>query len=64
MTTQAQKEANRRYRQRNVTNVTIGLFPDDQDILDHLNKQTSRAGYIKRLIRADIEASKKNVEQE
>lgn len=31
----------------------------EQDIIDKLESEPNKAGYIKRLIRADIEASKK-----
>ena len=56
--TDAQKRADARYKRANVTNVTVGFYPDDADILELVRSQPSRAGYIKDLIRADLERRK------
>jgi hypothetical protein len=56
--TEALKRAQQKYKQNNVTKVTIEFYPTDEDIKTHLaNKVASgepKATYIKRLIRADI----------
>ena len=56
--TDAQKRADAKYKRANVTNVTVGFYPDDADILELVRSQPSRAGYIKDLIRADLERRK------
>lgn len=54
-TSQAQLEAVRRYKQKNLKQYTIGFYPQDADILDHLNNQPVKQAYIKNLIRKDME---------
>ena len=54
--TEAQKEANERYRRANVTQKTIRFYPTESDILDWAGSQPNFAGYVKRLIREDMEA--------
>ena len=56
--TDAQREANERYRKANVTQKTIRFYPTEADILEWANAQTNFAGYVKGLIRADMEANK------
>lgn len=56
--TDAQKRADAKHKRANVTNVTVGFYPDDADILEPVRSQPSRAGYIKDLIRADLERRK------
>lgn len=54
--TEAQKEANERYRKANVTQKTIRFYPAESDILAWAMEQPNFAGYVKSLIRADMEA--------
>lgn len=49
-----QTEATERYRRANVKQVIVRFYPSEADLLEHLDKQASRAGYIKELIRADM----------
>lgn len=60
--TEAQKRASAKYRQKTYE-LRVALFPPDTDIfsrLDEIDKTgEARAAYIKRLIREDIERSKK-----
>ena len=56
--TEAQKEANERYRKTNVTQKTIRFYPTEADVLAWAMEQPNFAGYVKGLIRADMEAHK------
>lgn len=48
-------DAQARYHAAHTTRVAIRfVHSTDKDILDHLEKQPNKAGYIKSLIRADI----------
>ena len=53
--TEAQKRATAKYVKANVKQVAIKLGPPDRDILEWLDSQPNKAGYIKRLIREDME---------
>ena len=55
---EAQKRANARYQKESTKNVSIRFMPGDVDLLEWLNEQPSKAGYVKALIRADMEARK------
>ncbi len=55
---EAQKRANARYQKESTKNVSIRFMPGDADLLEWLNEQPSKAGYVKALIRADMEARK------
>lgn len=49
------------YQRENIQRVAVKLNRvHDADILDHLEKQPNKQGYIKALIRADIEKGEKN----
>lgn len=56
--TEALKRAQQKYKQANVTKVTIEFYPTDEDIKQHLADRVEagepKATYIKRLIREDI----------
>lgn len=55
MATEAQKRASTAYNRENTTLVTLRLnHRTDADILAELERQESKAGYIKRLIREDM----------
>jgi hypothetical protein len=51
--TEAQKRAKAKYKQK-VTRVVVELYPTEQDLLDHVNKQPQKQTYVKGLIRADM----------
>ena len=55
---EAQKRANARYQKESTKNVSIRFMPGDADLLEWLNEQPSKAGCVKALIRADMEARK------
>ena len=49
-----------RYHKEHTISVAIRLMKNtEKDIIEQLEKQSNKAGYIKRLIREDIERSKK-----
>lgn len=54
MATDAQKRAREKYNRENKKVVSIGFYPCDAELIDHLNTQENKAGYIKELIRLDI----------
>lgn len=58
MATEAQKRATAKYVKANVKQVAVKFAPPDYDLLEWLEKQPTKAGYIKRLIREDMEQSK------
>lgn len=53
--TEAQKRASAKYQREKVKRISTSFYPDDSDIWDHLNNQTNKQGYIKQLIREDME---------
>ena len=51
----ARLRANKKYADKNCVSFSIQLNRNtDSDILDHLQKQDNRQGYIKELIRQDL----------
>lgn len=57
MVSDAQKRANEKYRRESVRQFAVRFYPADSDAWEHLQKQPNKAGYIKALIRADMEKS-------
>lgn len=54
-TSAAQKRATLKYRREKTQRITLDFYQTDADLLGHLQKQPNRQGYIKALIRADME---------
>ena len=54
--TEAQKRAQRKYVRESVRQMTVRFYPSEYDAWEWLNAQGNKAGYIKALIRADMEA--------
>ena len=50
---EARKRAKAKYNEK-VTKVTIEFYPSDKDLLQKLQEQESKQGYIKDLIRKDL----------
>lgn len=52
-----QRKAKNKYKEK-VTELRVELYPTDEDIKEHIDKQvaagTPKATYVKRLIREDI----------
>lgn len=55
MVSDAQKKATKKYRKEKLAQRTIYFSPNEKELLDHLDAQNNKGGYIKQLIRADIE---------
>ena len=54
VTTEAQKKANARYQKKSTKNISIRFMPSDSALLEWLDNQPNKAGYIKQLIREDM----------
>lgn len=57
MPSEAKKKADKKYRSKS-KQLALTLGPNDQDIVEWLDAQPNKAGYIKALIRADMEAKR------
>ena len=55
MTSEAQRRASAKYDRANMVQRVVRFSPNERDLLAHLDAQPNRAGYIKSLIRADME---------
>lgn len=55
---ESQKRATNEYRKRNVRSFNLKFYPADADLLEWFESQTSKAQYLRDLIRADMEARK------
>lgn len=55
MISEAQKRASAKYVKENVSRKTISFYPAERDILEWTNAQGNVNGYIKQLIREDME---------
>ena len=56
MATEKQREAVRRY-QKKTKAIMIRFFPSDMDLHDWIRKHENMSGYIKDLVRKDMEES-------
>lgn len=52
---ESQKKANEKYRKEKVKQVAVRFYPGDQELYEFLKAKDNVAGYIKDLIRADME---------
>ena len=59
MATEAQKRAAEKYRKKSVKQVIVRFFPTDVDVYEHLHAQENMSGYIKRLVREDMERQRR-----
>ncbi|MDD6651312.1 MAG: hypothetical protein PUE49_03835 [Eggerthellales bacterium] len=55
MVSEAQKRASAKYEAQNVRRVTVKFYPSEEDLWEYLELQSNRMGYIKSLIRRDLE---------
>ena len=55
MKTEAQKRAQAKYLREKVTSLRIDIYPKEKDIADYLATLPNKQGYVKELIRADID---------
>ena len=58
MATEAQRKAKNKYRDQG-KRMTVDFYPSEADLIEQIEKQPNKQGYIKNLIRADMEKSKK-----
>ena len=54
--TEAHKRASAKYNKANVVQRAVAFGVNDRDVLAWLDAQPNKAGYVKALIRADMEA--------
>ena len=54
--TEAQKRAQRKNVRESVKQMTVRFYASESDVWEWLNSQENKAGYVKALIRADMEA--------
>ena len=57
-TSESQKRAPARYQKANTKMRSVRFYPSERDILAWLDAQPNKQGYIKDLIRADMEQRK------
>ena len=51
---EAQKKAKKKYRDKG-KRLTVDFYPSEADLIEQIEKQPNKQGYIKGLIRADME---------
>ena len=56
--TDAQKRAQEAYRKKSVKQVAVRFYPAESDLWEWLSGMENKAGYVKDLIRADMEREK------
>ena len=54
----AQKRARAPYEKEKVKQVMVRFYPSENDILEFLESQDNKAGYIKELIRKDMNSQR------
>ena len=57
--TEAEKKAKKKYRDKG-KRLTIDFYPSEANLIEHIEKQSNKQGYIKGLIRADMERGDEN----
>ncbi len=57
---EAQKRADAKYKRENTKTAVTRFYPAESDIWEWLSSQENKQGYIKQLIRADMERHGKN----
>ena len=53
MTSEAQKKAVKKYKGK-VKRITVDFYPTEENLWEHINSQPNKQGYIKGLIREDM----------
>ncbi|MDO5044795.1 MAG: hypothetical protein Q4E22_05835 [Coriobacteriia bacterium] len=61
MVSDAKKRANAKYDRKNMVQRIIKFSPNEADILAHLDAQPNKAGYIKQLIRDDMNKNREEI---
>lgn len=55
MVSEARKRANAKYNREKMVQRVVRFSPNERELLAHLDAQPNKAGYLKRLIREDME---------
>ena len=58
MPTDAQRRATAKYKREKTKTKPVTFYPSDADILAWLESQPNQAGYVKSIIRADMERAR------
>lgn len=58
MVSEAQKKASAKYQREKTVRKAVVFYPKDAELLEWLNAQGNAQGYIKRLIREDMERTR------
>jgi hypothetical protein len=58
MVSEAQKRASAKYQREKTVRKAVVFYPGETELLEWLNSQDSAQGYIKRLIREDMERNR------
>lgn len=56
MSTEAQKRATKKYKQK-VKRITVDFYPADEEMWQHIQSQEKKQTYIKDLIRKDMKGN-------
>ena len=54
-TSDAQLRAGQKYKREKVKRITVDFYPADEELWEYLQRQPNKQGYIRGLIRADME---------
>lgn len=58
MRSEAQRNAESKYRKGNVKQFVLKFYPDDMELYEHLCTKENRNDYLRQLIRNDMERGK------
>ena len=58
MASEARKKAAATYNREKMVQRVVRFSPNERDLLAHLDAQLNKAGYLKALIRADMERNR------
>ena len=57
MPSEAQKRATAKYQKEKMKQIAVRFSPNEMDVYDYIKSQPNIAGYIKQLVREDMERS-------
>lgn len=62
MATEAQRKAKNKYRDQG-KRMTLDFYPSEADLIEHVESQPNKQGYIKMLIRDDLEKARQKAKE-
>lgn len=62
MATEAQRKAKNKYRDQG-KRMTVDFYPSEADLIEHIENQPNKQGYIKMLIRVDLEKARQKAKE-